>query len=115
MKPSAFHPAQIPLGLSLWAVWFVALYGGVAVACELLQPAAGEGMGAINLGFVLFTLLTALLPIYYAVQCWRATRHAAGRTSQERFAARVGAAMHVIAVVAIVFVGVPLLGLPPCL
>ncbi|MDX5410540.1 MAG: hypothetical protein LPJ94_09995 [Thauera sp.] len=115
MKPPAFHPVHIPLGLTLWSVWFVALYGGTAMACARFAPPPGAGPGAINVGFLLFTLLTALLPAYYAVRCWRAARRSAERPPQERFAARVGAAMHVVAVVAIVFVGLPLLGLPPCL
>lgn len=116
MKPPAFHPVQIPLGLTLWSLWFVALYGGTAVACERLAPAAEEsGQAAINLGFLLFTLAAAAVPGTYAWGCWRAARAPAGRPPQERFAARVGAALHLVAVVSMLFIGLPLLGLPPCL
>jgi len=115
MRPPAFHPWHIPLGLLLWSLWFVALYGGTALACERLAPAPGEGgPGAINLGFLLFTLLAAAVPGVYAWRCWRAAQTAAERPARERFVARVGAALHLVAVLAMLFIGLPLLGLPAC-
>ncbi|WP_211166001.1 class I SAM-dependent methyltransferase, partial [Azoarcus sp. TTM-91] len=49
MRPPAFHPAQIPLGLTLWSLWFVALYGGtgaltLALARRLAAPGRSTGI-----------------------------------------------------------------------
>ncbi|WP_332675150.1 hypothetical protein [Aromatoleum sp.] len=115
MKPSPFHPVQISLGLVVWSVWFVALYAGLAVACERAPQAPGAGGPiALNVGFGLFTLATAGLLALSATACLRALRREPERPPRERFVARVGAAVHLIALAATLFIGVPLLGLPPC-
>lgn len=115
VKPSPFHPMQIPLGLVVWSLWFVALYAGLAVACELAPWAPGQGAPlALNVGFGLLTLATAALLALSASACLRALHREPERPPRERFVARVGAAVHLIALAATLFIGVPLLGLPPC-
>lgn len=114
MKPSPFHPVQISLGLVVWSLWFVALYAGLAIACEVARPAPGEGAPLLNLGFGVFTLATAGLLALSAGACLRALRREPERPPRDRFVARVGAAGHLIALAATLFIGVPLLGLPSC-
>jgi len=31
------------IGLSLWSLWFVVLYGGLSVGCDLRPPDSGAG------------------------------------------------------------------------
>lgn len=114
MKPSPFHPVQISLGLVVWSIWFVALYAGLAVACELAPGVPGKGPLLLNVGFGVFTLATAALLALSAAACLRALRREPERPPRDRFVARVGAAVHLIALAATLFIGVPLLGLPPC-
>lgn len=116
MKPSAFHPLQIPLGLIVWSVWFVALYGGFGIACELAPPAPERGpLNGLNVGFGLFTLGIAALLAAFALGCMRGLRREPERAPRDRFVARIGAGVHLIALAATLFVGLPLLGLPPCI
>lgn len=115
MKLSPFHPLQIALGLIVWSAWFVALYAGVAVACERMAQPLQAGPYSINLGLAVFTLLVALLPGGFALICWRAASRAGARPGRERFIARLGAAIHLTAMSAMLFIALPLLQLPPCL
>ena len=116
MKPSPFHPVQIPLGLAIWSAWFVTLYAGLAVACEVAPPPSGSGpLNGLNVGFGLFTLATAALFGAFALGCRRAARREPQRPSRELFVARIGAAVHLVALAATLFIGAPLLRLPPCI
>ncbi|ANQ84946.1 hypothetical protein [Azoarcus olearius] len=112
MRPPPFHPLHLALGLGWWALWFVALYGGLALACARAPGEAGGG--GLNTAFLLFTVGAALLPALYARGCWRAARRADQEPAGGRFLARVGAALHLAALLAMLFVGLPLLELPAC-
>jgi hypothetical protein len=102
------HPLQLALGLTLWSVWFVAVYGGHAVACR-----AGPSAGAISVGLVLFTLIVA------GALAWAAWHNAAAaRRAPEgvgRFLAGAGAALHGVAAVATFFVGLLIVLIPACI
>jgi hypothetical protein len=37
---SITHPLQLVPGLIIWALWFIAIYGGLSVACALAPPNA---------------------------------------------------------------------------
>ncbi len=101
----AQHPLQLVLGLTVWAIWFVALYGGLSVACKLAPPPASAGaLTWLNGALLLFTLATAALLGYWARLCWRA----------QGFIARVGAGVHLASAVATLAMGLPALVLPPC-
>lgn len=116
MKPSPFHPVQISLGLAIWSGWFVTLYAGLAVACEIAPPSPEAGpLNGLNVGFGVLTLATATGLGAMALGCLRAARREAQRPPRELFVARIGAAVHAIALAATLFVGLPLLGLPPCI
>lgn len=115
MKPAwCFHPLQLVLGLTVWAVWFVLAYGGVSLACVLLEPPVRAGVhSAVNVALLALTGATVVLLAWWTWAC--AT--AAGRqdTGQpRRFVALLAAALHGSAALATVFVAVPLWMLPPC-
>ena len=162
-------PWQLAAGYTLWALWFVAAYGGLSVACAVAPPAAGRGpFTALNLALIVLTLGTVALLLGAAWRCWRAAsvllplplregggegratctttrgihRRAAPhpaspqrgeaqiqapdpeappprdyreRAMRHRFMAGLSALLHLTAAAATVFVGLPLLWLPPCL
>ncbi len=107
------HPVQLVLGLTLWSLWFVAIYGGLSVACELAPPSPEQGaLTAINAGLGLLTLVTLALLSWLAWRGLRAGRQTAGR---QRFIALVGAGLHGYSAAGVAFAGLPIVALPPCL
>ena len=111
------HPLQLALGFTVWSVWFVAAYGGLSIGCSLSPPAPHEGVGTwINVALALWTLATALALAALAWGCWRARASAAAPSPSvaQRFIAPLAAVLHLAAAVATLFVGLPLVALPPC-
>lgn len=109
------HPLQLALGLIVWAVWFVALYGGLSVGCALAPPAADLGARTWLNG--LLAALTAITFGWLAWQvrrCGRATRSGIGEPSSRRFLSTLGAGVYAVAAVSTLVIGIPVLGLPPC-
>jgi hypothetical protein len=112
MNRSAFNPAQIPLGLVIWSLWFAALYGGQGLGCALAPPPPQAGAATwLNAALGLFTLLTLALLLFLA---WR-FRRLSPVTPAQRFVARLSAGVHLVAALATAFIGLTLLSLPPCL
>lgn len=117
MQPlrSPYSPIHIPLGLVLWSIWFVALYGGLSVGCALAPPDPAQGQWTwLNALLALFSLFTmsALLGLTWLFQ--RAARdERAGQSA--RFVARLAAGVNLVGAIATVFVALPTLSLPPCL
>ena len=117
MQPlrSPYNPVHIPLGLVLWSIWFVMIYGGLSVGCALLPPEPAQGQWTwLNGLLALLSLLTAIALLMLARLFQRAARQ--DRASQsERFVARLAAGINLIGAIATVFVALPILTLPPCL
>lgn len=112
MNRSAFSPAQIPLGLVIWSLWFAALYGAQGLGCALAPPPPEAGAATwLNAALGLFTALTLALLLFLAWRFWRL----AAATAAQRFVARLSAGVHLVAALATAFIGLPLLSLPPCL
>lgn len=118
MKPSAQHPLHLLLGLVIWSGWFVALYGGLSVGCALAAPNEAAGpMNWLNATLALLTLLTVGLLLFLAGGCWRARRdHQAMPSVEQRgpYLAGLSAALYLLSAAATLFIGLPLLILPPC-
>lgn len=113
-RSSAYHPVQIPLGLILWSLWFVALYGGLSVACSVAPPDPGKGaQTAINLALGLLTLVTFVLLAWLARRFWRVSG-SPELNERQIFVTRLTSGIHMIAALATLFVGIPLAWLPPC-
>ena len=43
MRWRPHHPVHLILGLCVWSIWFVVLYGGLSVACQLTPPEPQQG------------------------------------------------------------------------
>ncbi|WP_312911653.1 hypothetical protein [Stutzerimonas nitrititolerans] len=115
-RTSPFHPVQIPIGLIIWSLWFVAIYGGQAVACAISPPAPEQGIwNWLNASLGLLTLLTAALLLWLARYFWRLSAANQALDERQQFVTRLTASVHLTAAVATLFVGLPLLQLPPCL
>ena len=117
MRHRAVHPAHLVLGLVVWAVWFVAMYGGLSVACAVAPPPLAAGaLTWVNGLLLLLTAFTASALLYAAWRCWLAARAAAeaAGVTRSRFIPTVSAAVHLSAAAAVLAMGVPVIVLPPC-
>lgn len=106
MRWPAAHPSQLVAGLALWSLWFVAIYAGHALACR-----AGAPVVWIVAGLLLGTGAVAALLAWAA---WRSLVAARMLPPEARFVARTGAALHAVAALSTLFVGLPILGVPAC-
>lgn len=113
---------QLAAGFTLWSLWFVAAYGGLSVVCALAPPAPERGpFNGLNLALLLLTLVTVVLLLGAAWQCWRGRRlprpegpALRERAVRHRFLAGLSALLYATAAAATAFVALPLLWLPPC-
>ncbi|MFA7505479.1 MAG: hypothetical protein WCZ28_12335 [Burkholderiaceae bacterium] len=110
------NAAHLFLGLALWAVWFVAAYGGLSLACMAAAPPRDAGaFTGINLGLAVLTVGTAAWLAMAGVALRRALMSLpADAPSRERFIGLVSSCLYFVAAVATLFVGLPVLVLPPC-
>jgi len=107
MRLRADHPSQLVLGLALWSAWFVVVYGGHALACR-----AGAPVPVIVAVLLAFTVAVGAVLACAAWRCLTAARTLPDGVA--RFLARSGAALHAVASLSTVFVGLPLLWVPAC-
>ncbi len=120
MRTLAERPWQLVAGLGVWALWFLAVYVGVSVSCAVAPPPVVDGpFNAVNAGLVLLTIATALGLGWASVACGRSMRRLppaseSSETSRRRFIAGASTALYGVAAIATVFVGLPLLAIPPC-
>ncbi len=130
MTVSPYHPAQLALGLVIWSVYFVAVYSGLSIGCALQAPDADNGpRNWLNLSLLVLTLLTAGWLLGQAYRCWRtpASAHqpdSAERASREpgsgqltsfrKFIASVALGVNLVAGIATLAIGTPLIVLAPC-
>jgi hypothetical protein len=105
---------HLVLGLLVWSLWFVALYGGLSVACSVAPPPVADGAVTwINAVLLLITLPTIALLSWAALRCWQATPPAE-TTAERRFIGRQAAALYALAAALTFAIGAPVLLLPPC-
>lgn len=105
------HPMQLVWGLTIWAIWFVAVYGGLSVACAATDWQRESPLSLNNALLLLATIPTVLLLTWLMKRCWRARQPAPG---YRRFIAAVSAALYAASALATIAVAVPILLLPPC-
>jgi type VI protein secretion system component VasK len=113
---SPYHPLHLVLGLIVWSLWFVLLYGGLSVACQFAAPDPARGASTwINvLGLGLALLVTAAL-LVASWRCWRASQATGAGPAPGRFIASVAAAVYALAALTTLGIVLPALLLPPCL
>ncbi|MCE9683855.1 hypothetical protein [Halomonas alkalisoli] len=108
------HPIQLVGGLTIWSIWFVTIYGGLSVACSVAPPDPGrEIWTGINLAVGLATLGTAALLLWLSWAGVVAARRAA--VGRERYFAHVSAGIYLFSAGGTLFIGYPVVFLPPCL
>lgn len=107
MRWRADHPWQLVLGLGVWAVWFVGVYGGHALACR-----SGLAAAAVATLVVIGTIVPGVLLGWAAWRCLVAARHVPDGV--RRFMARSSAALYAVAAVSTLFVGLVVWVVPAC-
>lgn len=112
------HPAQLIIGLIIWSLWFVAMYAGLSVVCQLApSPALQRGVSWLNIGLAAFSVLVILLLVVLA---WRngyycaAQHQRKGSSGAPRFIGYVSTVLYLAAAVATAAGGLPVLVLAPC-
>jgi len=106
---------HLVLGLIIWAVWFVVLYGGLSVGCALAPPDVALGsLNWLNAVLLILTLGCTALLLYLGACCWQGRASADGDL-QRQFIVHVGAAVHLLSAAAVLLVGLPVFALPPCI
>lgn len=112
MKTLRAHPLHLFAGLVIWAVWYVVLYGGQAVGCELAPPAADAGAWTwLNGLLLLHTLVFAVVLLYLTWLAHRSTPHEPGNG---RFILRVSTTVYLVSTIAILVIGSQNVIYPPC-
>jgi len=92
------------------------MYGGQAVICKLSPPDPAQGVwNWLNGSLGALTLLTLALLLWMARYFWRLSRAPEEQNERQQFVTKIAAAIHFIAALATLFVGIPLLQIPPCL
>lgn len=114
MTFSPWHPIHLITGLTVWATWFVVLYGGLSVACKIAPPDPAQGpLTWINALLWLSTLLVVGLLGWAAWRCARVTPDPS--QPNRRFVARTSAGLYGLSAFATLVLAVPVWFLPPCL
>ena len=110
------HPAQLVLGLSIWSIWFIAMYAGLSVVCQLATPAPQDG-AANWLNYALFglTLIVITLLLLLAWRGWRYCQSVQHANRPQRFIAYVSTVLYLMAALATLAGALPVLVLPPCI
>lgn len=107
------HPLHFVIGLTLWSIWFVAVYGGHAVACSVAPPAPEQGaFTLVNAALLVVSIATIALLAALTVGCCRMAKRHEGRL---RFNATVSAGLYLFSTLGVVFAAMPIIGIPPCL
>ena len=125
------HPAQLVIGFTIWSLWFIAMYAGLSVACQLNPPDMQQGpFTLLNAGLFVLTLLVTALLLFLA---WRSGRYCASvhrkdkagvnsddakanhsATSAGRFIGYISTVLYLIAAAATLAGGLPVLVYAPC-
>lgn len=110
------HPAQLVLGFSIWGIWFIGMYAGLSVVCQLAPPAqqagADNGLNYLLWGLTVFVITVLLI---MSRRGWRYCRNATDSSRTQRFIANVSTILYFMAALATLAGGLPVLVLPPCI
>lgn len=128
---SPYHPLQLVLGLIVWSVYFVVMYGGLSIVCAASPPDLERGPFTwINLVLLLVSLFTGLALLYEAYRCRRLSMQTSTASPDEirkrcagsgqlnefrKFIAPLAAGINLVAGIATLAVGAPVAVLAPCI
>lgn len=110
-------PLHLVLGLVIWAVWFVLLYGGLSLAWEFAPPAAEEGPRTwVNVLMVALAIPVTAGLLYASCRCAQLGLEATpGMTSSTRaFIRIVSLSVYLASAAGALALVIPGLVLPPC-
>jgi len=100
-------------GYLVWSSCFVALYGLLSLGCRL---PAGLRVGPLGVDLVAAGLVAVwLLHLAALAVLIRATRRRSAESDEGLFMRRLALILHLSAVAATLWIGFPLLLLPPCI
>ncbi len=117
MRPSPFHPVNLVLGLIIWALWFVLLYGGLSVACAFAPPNAEAGAWTwVNAASLVLACIVSGYLLACAYGCWKASSppHTAEAEALKTFISKTSAAVYLVSAFASLMLTMPGVFLPPC-
>lgn len=118
MKPSPFHPVNLVLGLIIWALWFVLLYGGLSVGCAFVPPDTEAGAWTwINAASLIAALIVSSYLLVCAYGCWKAPSLAQATDAEplKAFISKTSAAVYLVSAFASMMLALPGAILPPCI
>ncbi len=109
------HPLHIVLGLMIWALWFVAMYGLLSVGCVVAPPAAQAGsLTWINVALLGLTLLTTAGLVGAGWRCRKQRASMEEASAHRRFTVSVASVLYGLSAFATASIGLPVLVYPPC-
>ncbi|MDX1536176.1 hypothetical protein [Arsukibacterium sp.] len=112
------HPAQLVIGLTIWSIWFVAMYAGLSVVCQLAPPASEPGaLNWLNVSLFLLTLLVLAVLLALAWRTGRAClqQHKANNAGGvKHFTGYVSTVLYLASAIATLAGGLPVLVFAPC-
>ena len=112
--PGPTHPAHLVLGLAIWSLWFIVIYGGLSVGCAIAPPATESGpLNWLNAALLLSTTFTLAVLAWLMLACWRTGRHE-DIARRQRFIAVTSAGLYAVATLSTLVIGLPAAALPPC-
>ena len=107
------HPLHLAAGLTLWFTYFIVVYGGMSVGCEISDARDSTHPFTLINGFVLLATVVFAIPLaWLSWQCHKATPD---KPNQGRFVLRLAAILYAISALATVLVGLPGVIYPPCI
>ncbi|MGM0421516.1 MAG: hypothetical protein ACQEQL_00300 [Pseudomonadota bacterium] len=116
MKFAFTHPLHLMIGLIIWSLWFITIYGGLSVACQITSSPTSLGpLSWINIVLLIFTVLIFAVLLTLSFRCWRSPKPTGKHIRQHAFTLHVSAALYLAAAIATLAIGLPTLLLPPCL
>lgn len=110
LKP---HPVHLVLGLTIWAIYFVVVYGGMSVGCEITAVSNQQGPWTVVNAFVLLVTIAFTIPLVWLA--WLCHQRTPAEPTQARFMMRLAAVLYLLSAVATLLVGLPGAIYPPCL
>ncbi|KKO49191.1 hypothetical protein VT06_08075 [Arsukibacterium sp. MJ3] len=124
------HPAQLVIGFTIWSIWFIAMYAGLSVACQLAPPAEQQGaLTWLNGALFGLTLLVVTLLLWLARRSGRycislaaqandnqgnSKLNANAKGGVRRFIGFGSTMLYLIAAAATLAGGLPMLVFTPC-
>lgn len=114
MRFSSCHPLHLILGLTIWSIWFVVLYGGLSVACQVAPPDPASGPFSWINSMLWFSTLAVVAALAWAgYRLWKVAPTQTQATKQ--FVALSSSALYAVSAFATLAVAAPVLFLPPCI